>query len=167
VLLTLWIAKGDDLHLLLRGHLWPEVGQWIAAAALLGLGLYCHMEYLDNLAEAFATGGTTHKDGESLVIPNLFDPNIERLRDAQFWLLIAAALAAANFGGSAHADLAIGAPGEQVGDQRSAGIVHVFYGTAEGLTHVGHQSWSQLTPGMTGLAEENDQFGRALLASGR
>jgi hypothetical protein len=78
-----------------------------------------------------------------------------------------AALAAANFGGSAHADLAIGAPGERVGDQRSAGIVHVFYGTADGLTRIGNQIWSQLTPGMTGRAQEGDQFGRALMSSGR
>jgi hypothetical protein len=78
-----------------------------------------------------------------------------------------ATLAAANFGGSAHADLAIGAPGERVGDQRSAGIVHVFYGTADGLTRIGNQIWSQLTPGMTGRAQQGDQFGKALVSSGR
>ena len=70
-----------------------------------------------------------------------------------------ATLAAANFGGSAHADLAIGVPRERVGDQPSAGIVHVFYGTADGLTRVGNQIWSQLTPGITGVAQANDQFG--------
>ena len=98
VLLTLWIAKGDDLHLLVSGSLWQELVQWIAAVLLLGLGLYCHTAYLDSLADAFATGGTTHESKDSkdpLIIPDLFDPSVEKLRDAQFWLLIAGGVCSA------------------------------------------------------------------------
>ncbi len=69
-----------------------------------------------------------------------------------------ATLAAGNLGDSAHADLAIGAPGENVG----AGVVHAIYGTASGLAFGGQQLWSQDSSGIGGGAEANDHFGASL-----
>jgi hypothetical protein len=72
----------------------------------------------------------------------------------------------ADFNGDGAADLAIGAPGESLGaGQGSAGVVHVLYGSAGGLTAAGSQLWSQDSPGVGGVAEVGDGFGGALTAS--
>jgi hypothetical protein len=72
----------------------------------------------------------------------------------------------ADFNGDGAADLAIGAPGESLGSgQGSAGVVHVLYGSAGGLTAAGSQLWSQGSGGVGGIAEVGDGFGFAL-ASG-
>jgi hypothetical protein len=71
----------------------------------------------------------------------------------------------ADFNGDGAADLAIGAPSESLGaGQGSAGVVHVLYGSASGLTATGSQLWSQDTPGVAGVAEARDGFGGALAA---
>jgi hypothetical protein len=71
----------------------------------------------------------------------------------------------ADFNGDGAADLAIGAPGESLGPgQASAGVVHVLYGSAGGLTAAGSQLWSQDSPGVAGVAEAGDGFGGALAA---
>jgi disulfide bond formation protein DsbB len=70
------------------------------------------------------------------------------------------AVAAGDFNGDSRADLAIGAPGEN----DLAGVVHVLYGTASGLTASGSQLWSQDSPGIAGVAESTDFFGGALAA---
>jgi hypothetical protein len=71
----------------------------------------------------------------------------------------------ADFNGDGAADLAIGAPGEGLGPgQASAGVVHVLYGSAGGLTAAGSQLWSQDSPGVAGVAEAGDGFGGALAA---
>ena len=75
------------------------------------------------------------------------------------------ALAAANFGKTAQADLAIGGPGRdrrQRGD--GAGAVHVLYGTLTGLSSSGSQYWNQNSAGILDTAELLDQFGFALSA---
>ena len=70
-----------------------------------------------------------------------------------------AALAAGNFGGSSHEDLAIGVPGENSG----AGYVDVLYGAAGGLQiSTGPQGFSQANAG--GASEAGDGFGSALAA---
>ena len=71
-----------------------------------------------------------------------------------------AALASGDYNGDGRADLAVGAFGEN----DSAGVVHVLYGSAAGLTATGSQLWSQDSPGVAGTAEVNDQFGSALAA---
>ncbi|MCP3977614.1 MAG: peptidoglycan DD-metalloendopeptidase family protein [bacterium] len=77
-------------------------------------------------------------------------------------------LATGNFDGDPYDDLAIGAPGEGVvvggTNLADAGAVHVFYGTASGLSAVGDQLWHQATPGVRGAAEAWDIFGAALAA---
>jgi disulfide bond formation protein DsbB len=70
------------------------------------------------------------------------------------------ALAAGDFNGDTRADLAIGAPGEN----GFAGLVHVLYGSAAGLTAAGSQVWWQASPGIAGNTEPNDGFGFALAA---
>jgi len=79
------------------------------------------------------------------------------------------ALAAGDFNhdGVSHEDLAIGVPGEDVGDVDDAGAVNVVYGTDEGLSASGppaDQFWTQDSPDVFGSSEESDQFGKALAA---
>jgi hypothetical protein len=74
-------------------------------------------------------------------------------------------LAAANFGRSTHADLAVGVPDEDAGSAANIGGVHVIYGSANGLTGTGSQFWTQNSPGVFGEAEEFDQFGVSLAAA--
>ncbi len=69
-----------------------------------------------------------------------------------------------DFDGDGYADLAVGAPGEDVGSIRDAGIVQVLYGSASGLT-ARDQIWQQNKKGIKGKAEREDQFG-AVTASG-
>jgi disulfide bond formation protein DsbB len=75
------------------------------------------------------------------------------------------ALAAANFGSSAQADLAVGMPNEDVGNVANAGAVQVLYGSAGGLTAAGDQLWTQDSPGILDAAEPGDAFGVALAAA--
>jgi FG-GAP repeat len=70
------------------------------------------------------------------------------------------ALAAGDFNGDGAADLAIGAPGEN----DFAGLAHVLYGSAAGLTATGSQAWSQNSPGIADVAEASDVFGETLAA---
>jgi FG-GAP repeat len=73
------------------------------------------------------------------------------------------AVAVADFGRSGRADLAVGAPGEDVGSLGNAGAANVLYGSADGLTTVGDQFWHQGKEGIVGEgAEENDMFGWAV-----
>ncbi len=72
------------------------------------------------------------------------------------------ALAAGDFNGDGYADLAIGVPNEDIGGFFDAGIVHVLYGSEQGLTTTGSQWWYQNTPGVEEQAENGDRFGYAL-----
>jgi disulfide bond formation protein DsbB len=80
--------------------------------------------------------------------------------------LFGLSLAAADFGGSAHADLAVGVPQEKMGDVSNAGAVNVIVGTASGLDMAGAQFWHQDSPGIAGDGvEQSDLFGSALAAA--
>jgi hypothetical protein len=72
------------------------------------------------------------------------------------------ALAAANFGRGAHADLAVGAPSDTLGQIRWAGAVNVIYGSSTGLTAAGNQFWSQNSTGIKDASEPSDFFGASL-----
>jgi hypothetical protein len=74
------------------------------------------------------------------------------------------ALAVGDFNGDNRDDLAIGAPHEDFGGLTNAGVVHILYGSAAGLTAAGNQLWSQNTAGVFDLAENSDAFGRTLSA---
>src|SRR5438034_2997275 len=49
----------------------------------------------------------------------------------------------ADFNGDGFADLALSAFAEDVGTVENAGVVHVLYGSAAGLTATNNQLWSQ------------------------
>ena len=70
-----------------------------------------------------------------------------------------------NFNGDAYADLAIGVPMEQVGDKVNAGVAHVIYGSANGLTSAASKMFKQGSAGILGTVKAGDRFG-ASLASG-
>ncbi len=70
----------------------------------------------------------------------------------------------ADFNGDGHADLAIGLPFEDVGGIVNAGAVNIIYGSEVGLAPAGNQFWTQDSDGIEGVAESEDQFGRALAA---
>jgi hypothetical protein len=80
-----------------------------------------------------------------------------------------AALAAANFGKTSQADLAVGVPSEDVGSIGDAGAVNVIYGSSTGLGYGGNQFWNQNS--ISGLvtiqdsSESGDNFGSALAAA--
>ena len=68
-------------------------------------------------------------------------------------------LQVAQLGHGPEADLAIGVPGEVVDGEEGAGRAAVLYGSPEGVTAAGQQSWSQDSPGIKGAAEAGDRFG--------
>jgi hypothetical protein len=78
-----------------------------------------------------------------------------------------------DFDGDGYADLAVGAPGEDIGTKQDAGAVNVLYGSTAGLSGAGDQLWSQDATGVLGTSEggpvssgkAGDAFGTAL-ASG-
>jgi len=74
-------------------------------------------------------------------------------------------VAAGDFGRSGYADAAIGSDEEDVGKRGGAGVVHVMFGSAAGLTSSGSQMWSQNSRGVPGVAEGGDGFGSALAAA--
>jgi hypothetical protein len=74
------------------------------------------------------------------------------------------ALAAGVFSGAGLDDLAIGAPGEDVGALADTGVVHIHHGQGGGLAGVGFMS--QDTANVPGQAEDGDAFGAALATGG-
>jgi hypothetical protein len=70
-------------------------------------------------------------------------------------------LAAGDFNGSGHDDLAIGVPFEDLSGRDDVGAVNVLYGSAGGLqaTTPDDQVWHQNSPDVEGGAESNDLFG--------
>ncbi|HEY1488182.1 MAG TPA: FG-GAP and VCBS repeat-containing protein [Micromonosporaceae bacterium] len=72
------------------------------------------------------------------------------------------ALAAGDFNGDGKADLAVGAPGEAVGNVPDAGSVTVLAGSSGGLTATGSFSWTQDSAGVPERVEAQDGFGAAL-----
>lgn len=76
------------------------------------------------------------------------------------------ALGAGDFNGDGYADLAAGAPYEDIGNRRvlaeDAGAVNVLNGSATGLTRARNRIWHQQSAGILDVAETGDMFGRAL-----
>ncbi|WP_369171029.1 FG-GAP-like repeat-containing protein [Streptomyces sp. R28] len=64
--------------------------------------------------------------------------------------------------GDGYADVAVGAPGEDLGSAGEAGSVTVLFGSASGLKTSGAQSYTQNTAGVPGTAESWDRFGSAV-----
>src|SRR3990170_3653759 len=74
----------------------------------------------------------------------------------------ATTLAAGDFDGDGHDDLAIGSPFEDVSGESNAGAVNVLYGRSNGLATGGDQLWHQGSPGIPGALERDDRFGWSL-----
>jgi len=71
----------------------------------------------------------------------------------------------ADFNNDGFADLAVGAPFEDIGAIPDAGAVNVLYGAAGGLSAAGNQQFWQGAGGVAGVAEDFDAFGWALVGS--
>ena len=78
------------------------------------------------------------------------------------WDAFGSALAIANFGRTAHGDLAIGVHLERLGSHPEAGMVNVLYGRTSGLSGTNAQGWSQDSAGVQGAEETRDYFGTSL-----
>ncbi|WP_328496093.1 integrin alpha [Streptomyces sp. NBC_00414] len=69
-------------------------------------------------------------------------------------------LSVADVDGDGYADVAVGAPGEDVGTVPDAGAVWLLRGSAEGLTATGAQSFDQNSAEVPGTAEAGDAWGQ-------
>lgn len=65
-----------------------------------------------------------------------------------------------DFNGDGYPDAVISAPGGTVSAQKGAGYVAVLYGSASGLSVARRATFSLSTPGIPGLAQTDDGFGR-------
>ena len=72
------------------------------------------------------------------------------------------ALAVGDLNADGHADVAVGAPLENVGSQTDAGVVDIVYGRDDRASTSGSDSVHQDLSGVKGDAEEGDRFGAAL-----
>lgn len=68
-------------------------------------------------------------------------------------------VSAGDVNGDGYADLAIGAPGEDLVGKRDAGMVTVLLGRAGGLSGTGAKAYDQNTSGVAGGIENDDYFG--------
>ncbi|MGW2102079.1 FG-GAP repeat protein [Streptomyces olivaceoviridis] len=68
-------------------------------------------------------------------------------------------LSVADVNGDGYADVAVGAPGEDIGTVADAGAVWLLPGSRTGLTGSHAQSFDQNTPGVPGTAEADDAWG--------
>lgn len=73
-------------------------------------------------------------------------------------------LASGDFNGDHCADLAIGVPDEDYNGHTDAGVAHVFYGGASGISTSNLQFWHQDQTGIIDDCEDMDLFGLALNA---
>ncbi|MCP3976447.1 MAG: hypothetical protein GY720_18325 [bacterium] len=73
-------------------------------------------------------------------------------------------LAAGDFNGDDHDDLAIGSPSDTINAMVGAGAVNVIYGSNGGLTKAGDDLFHRATPGIRGTPGTFDLFGHSLAA---
>jgi hypothetical protein len=104
-----------------------------------------------------AAGGLTGVGSQIFTQNSLGVPGVAE-RDDNFGY----ALAAGDFDSEGFADLAIGAPGEDVGTLDRGGAVNILPGSAGGLTGPGSQIFTQNSPGVPGGTELGDNLGLAL-----
>ncbi|MEW2129047.1 FG-GAP-like repeat-containing protein [Streptomyces sp. NPDC005435] len=76
--------------------------------------------------------------------------------------LFGSSVGTGDINGDGYADVAVGAPGEDLGAFRDAGSVTVLFGSASGLTTKGAKSWTQDTKGVPGGSETGDGFGQSV-----
>ena len=71
-------------------------------------------------------------------------------------------LAAGDLNGDGFSDLVAGVPLDDLNGVGNAGVVHILYGSKQGLRTKGNQLLTEADPGIGGSAEENDRFGYVL-----
>lgn len=71
-------------------------------------------------------------------------------------------LSTGDINGDKFADVAVAAPGEDIGTAKEVGSVTVLFGSASGLKTSGSKSYTQNTAGVPGTAESWDRFGSAV-----
>ncbi|MEV1022162.1 FG-GAP and VCBS repeat-containing protein [Streptomyces sp. NPDC050264] len=74
-------------------------------------------------------------------------------------------IAAGDVNGDGFADIAVGVPGEAIGNIAQAGAVVLLKGGKGGLSGSGAQAFHQSTAGVPGASEKGDQFGLQVLLS--
>ena len=72
------------------------------------------------------------------------------------------AVSAGDVNGDGYDDVAVGAPGEELGYDDGAGMVTILFGGRGGLTGNGAQGFTQDTKGVPGAVEASDNFGGAV-----
>ena len=75
---------------------------------------------------------------------------------------LGSALSAVDFGKGGLTDLAVGAPSDDEAGAADAGVVHVLYGSATGLTGTNDQLWSQASTSIPKDPTAGDLFGAAV-----
>ena len=75
------------------------------------------------------------------------------------------ALAVGNFDGDAYDDLAIGVPGENVGGENEAGVVHILLSDATGPRDGTNLNFSLHLAEVPGTAHREDHYGSAIAAA--
>ena len=76
--------------------------------------------------------------------------------------LFGESVAIGDVNGDGFGDVIIGAPGEGIGKRNNAGIIHVLFGSENGLTTENDIHYHQNTPGVAGGAEAGDRFGQSV-----
>lgn len=76
--------------------------------------------------------------------------------------LFGSSVSAGDFNGDGYSDLVIGVPGEAIGSIDNAGSVNIIYGSINGLTSAGDQSFYQNFGSIEGGSEANDLFGSSV-----
>jgi hypothetical protein len=139
--------NGDGTDDLAIGEPGATVGaQAQAGEIVIVLGSSTSMSLLPSMSESSAHVGDASEHGD------------------QF----GSALAAANFGKGAPADLAVGVPGERVVSGGTSGATDVLYGSTTSSTAFntsGNQHWTQDSPNVLDQAEPGDTFGESLAAA--
>ncbi|OIJ69259.1 FG-GAP-like repeat-containing protein [Streptomyces mangrovisoli] len=73
-----------------------------------------------------------------------------------------ASVAVGDATGDGYADIAVGAPQEDVDGHQDVGDIVLLKGGRSGVTTTGAQAFHQATPGVPGAAEDGDRFGSAV-----
>ncbi len=132
----------------------PIIGPSLIVAFWVGLHA-CTIEDNDAIEREIALEQASSEDEPS--------PVEHEQPDAEQFTSASGSSLQADFNGDGYADLAIGVPAEVISGAQIGGV-NVIYGSANGLTPVNDQFWSQATFGVQGLAEDTEGFGEALAA---
>ncbi len=104
-----------------------------------------------------SSGGVDASGSESFTQATKYIKGTPRAGDEFGWSLVAA-----DFNDNNRVDLAIGVPGEPIGTENGAGLVHVLYGGSSGLRAKSHQWFWPGHAGIPGTSTANGGFSRAL-----